>query len=169
MTGYVKVTHPVIRHMRARVVSLLAAIAFVGCAVGPRPEEWYDPNGPVLVGTTLVIDERFSEDERFRIASCLVRWSVVAKRPLSAGWGIVREQPARLDAVGHADERMRRIWIRPNMPPADFESTVMHELGHALGVWDHDEHGVMQNGMTDPPPIELTEEDLALCTRFGVC
>lgn len=147
----------------------LLALALVGCAVGPRPEEWYDPSGPAFVGTTLVIDERFSEDERALIDTCIARWSVVAKRPLSDGWTVVREQPAQPDAVGHADERMRRIWIRPDMPPADFESTVMHELGHALGIWDHDKRGVMQNGMTDPPPIELTDEDLELCARFEVC
>ncbi len=140
----------------------LLALALVGCAYGPAPEGGF-------VGSTLSIDPAFSSEERDVIVDAQAQWATVTKGPLPSGWRIVLEQPSNPTALGHADEDMRTIWIRPGLPRDVFYATVLHELGHAHGIWTHVREGVMQSEASEPPIVTFTEDDLAACRRFGVC
>lgn len=144
--------------MRAALVALL----LVGCAYGPLPEEGF-------VGSTTFIDPAFTDEERAIIVESFARWAAVTRGPLQPGWSIVRVAPGKPSEIGHSDAGMRTIWIRPGISQAQFRWSVLHELGHAHGMWRHVDRGVMQAWMAEPPYVDFTPEDLAECRREGVC
>lgn len=154
----------------------LLALALVGCAVGPIDEA---PGPYAFSASTVSIDPAFSDEAREAICWALAEWSTVTKAPLRRPWRIVLEAPTPPPAVlgftaedavlGFADTDNALIQIRPGLRYETFRSTILHELGHAHGVWEHSAHGVMQATLAAPPIVEFSEDDLAVCRRDGVC
>lgn len=172
--------------MRASLLGF--ALFLVGCSVEtyeppPRlninPPQTDDVEQPVTPARRLVacptvdcsfyIDPAFTDDERAAILRAASKWMTVAKAPITPEWRVIKERPSRPDAMGWSDGAMRTVWITPDLPTDYFYAVVLHELGHAHGVWDHVKHGVMQAELVTPLIVEFTDEDIAECRREGVC
>jgi hypothetical protein len=99
------------------------------------------------------------------VASC-ERWNRVAVVRQSVGEGDrrvvirLRSEMANCGANGETGGREMRL------APDASEATVMHELGHALGLGHHAGPGVMATTATG---AELTAEDIEECGRVGAC
>lgn len=106
------------------------------------------------------------ETQRAAFARSCERWNARAVVRQSIGEGdrrVVLRLRSEMDNCGaNAETNGREM----RLPVDASEATMMHELGHALGLGHHDGPGVMATTATGS---ELRAEDIEECRRVGAC
>lgn len=168
--------------MAARMtVWWLATVAIGGCLgeadrYDDLPDAAEDPAEETATAVTLPdlwIDPSFLAAEKNAIAAAREEWARYTRIPPTwRGWKIVASTPPMRNAAGYASTAEATIWIESGVHDPDiFRSVATHELGHAIGVWEHLQgRNVMGERLSYAPPIvRLTPDDVAACRRAGVC
>jgi hypothetical protein len=115
------------------------ALALALCACGPARLE---------AGDTLFVSDKFDEREDGAILAAIAEWNeAVPELRLEASkrrgeWLIVRQRIAvgilgrteYIKPVIRIDAELSRERFAANAPTSHLQSTVMHEIGHALGM-----------------------------------
>lgn len=148
------------------------ALALTGCAL-EVDEQPHELRGDVTFTTeeraTIEVDPAFSPEERETVLRAVAKWATVVRDPRALeGWRVVRGVPSD-DLMGYADYDRKIVWLRAPLPRDVLFVLSLHELGHAHGVHEHVEHGVMQKYIAWPLILDFTPDDVAECRREGVC
>lgn len=109
----------------------------------------------------------FSDAQRARFASSLDRWNAVAHVQQSIGEGdrrVVLRSASEMQNGSCTRGETNGTELR--LTPDAGEPTMMHELGHALGLGHIDGPGVMAPTATG---AELTAGDKEECRRVRAC
>lgn len=145
---------------------LLCALLLVGC--GSRPLTW-------------ALDPRMNDEQRAAVSRRFDAWNArtkpdyrlrLAARADDVDAFIALERPPHPDTNGNFqrdhdlldDDALIRVM--PGLPIPDFERTVGHELGHALGL-GHVRAGLMAPFNTTD--LEPTADDIHECREVGAC
>lgn len=156
-------------------LAFVLSVSLVACeAASVEREHQYtlaadELDGPAAEVASLEIDSAFSDEEHETISSAVAKWAeVVLDRRSLDGWRVVRGVPSD-DLMGYADYDRKIVWLRAPLPRDVLFVLALHELGHAHGIHEHVEHGVMQEYIAWPLLSDFTLDDMTECRRVGIC
>lgn len=141
-----------------------------GCATGAElPIEQAEQ-------TFTVDPDEWTDTQLSEIYSAAARWNTLAGRELvhiELLDGVqsvrhIRKATLAEHNVGAHNERFDTIRVDVEQAKDTFETVVMHELGHALGMDHVPDSGVM-HAVVDGSVHDFTRADRRECVRVGVC
>jgi hypothetical protein len=109
-------------------------------------------------------------EQRAEVERAPDAWNVVARRGFvivaSGGDLSIRIVPLPEPYDGFSDRRLHVIDLRDGLEGPRLRMVARHELGHALGLDDINEPGVMN---VHAGQLDLSQGDIAECERVGAC
>lgn len=158
----------------------LAVVAACGPSTFPSKE----------CGTTFAVSPAFSAEERVAIDRAMLRWNGIAEVRFCTRFSASKlpadySEPIleKIEYGGEIWQKLakdfhgnvygvhltipERIYVVDSLDPATFEIVVLHELGHAHGLWHTDSPAIMHAKLDGT--ADFTSNDIAECERVGAC
>lgn len=127
-----------------------------------------------VMDPSLDVSAEFTPAQREAIAKAAAKWNTITMRPIvlkgGGHWRVFLGSPKEVVADGYVGWTIsgsrHEIWIKPGLSEETFYATILHELGHALGL-----HHVQGKAVMNPTvgQTEFTEADLEECRNAFAC
>jgi hypothetical protein len=118
--------------------------------------------------TDFTVPATFTTEEKIALRRAAEAWNTIAPSRIEldgGAWRIERRHPPT-GYIGWTDGHAHIIVIEPSLDARDFYATVLHELGHSIGLRHIPDAGVM-NAVVGATAFSTA--DLAECRRSGAC